>query len=85
MNFNELAIAVYEILVGELDNGSEAGSFFSLILECLYNIQSHPQALYMIHLLYLAGIDHVVHPLALGMVITLLHLLHIISWRAVSN
>ena len=64
---------------------SAAGSFFSLILECLYNIQSHPQALYMIHLLYLAGIDHVVHPLALGMVITLLHLLHIISWRAVSN
>lgn len=59
--------------------------FFHLILECLYNIQSHPQALYMIHLLYLAGIDHVVHPLALGMVITLLHLLHIISWRAVSN
>jgi len=84
MSFNELATAVYEILVGELDNGSEAGSFF-LILECLYNIQSHPQALYMIHLLYLAGIDHVVHPLALGMVITLLHLLHIISWRAVSK
>jgi len=39
MNFNELATAVYEILVGELDNGSET-FFFNYGVHIQYSIPS---------------------------------------------